>query len=193
MNSKGNHIQDISVGYSDQEYIQGLQNGDKDVIHSFFYYLCRHELKYIQRVILDGELEYDELVNELFLYLSSDNWRRLNTYDGKNGCSLKSWICRVSRRFFTQYKKWLDSISFPDDSAKDSPLIDDTIRVEMAMDLETIFKEIGNNRYLHILTRLLEGGFDAEEIAEELSTTVSNVYNLKHRALKRFKAIYKQI
>lgn len=81
---------------SDAEYIIGLRSGNDHITESFFYGLCGYTLNDIRFSLMQNMIEYDELVNELYIYLSKDNWHKLDTFAGLNGCSLCSWIVRVA-------------------------------------------------------------------------------------------------
>ena len=51
---------------SDTEYIAGLKSGNNHITESFFYGLCNYLLNDIRFSLMDGHVDYDELVNELF-------------------------------------------------------------------------------------------------------------------------------
>lgn len=67
---------------------------------------------------------------------------------------------------------------------------EDSLTLEIAMDVETTFKRMTNKRYVQVLKWMLVDGFDAEEVAKFLKTAVSNVYNIKHRAILQFVETY---
>ena len=74
---------------SDTEYIAGLKSGNNHITESFFYVLCNYLLNDIRFSLMNGNVDYDELVNELFLYLSKDNWHKLETFAGSSGAVFK--------------------------------------------------------------------------------------------------------
>ena len=49
-----------------------------------------------------------------------------------------------------------------------------------------------NRRYADIIRLLLIEGYPAQDVAEMLGMKVSNVYNLKHRAIVQFIELYGQ-
>lgn len=85
---------------SDEEYIRGLRAGDEGVTHRFFYSLLEPTITNIRHGLMGGAVDYDELVNELFLYLSDRDWRRLDSFSGRDGCSLRTWMVTLSWRYF---------------------------------------------------------------------------------------------
>lgn len=178
--------------YSDNDYISGLKRGDSNVIQSFFYSLCSFTLNDIRWSLMQGRIDYDELVNELYLYMSVDNWHKLDTFEGKNNCTLKSWMVRLAWRFFMQQRTRLLCEGSPSDygNRKDIDVSEDSLNLEIAMDVELTFKRMPNKRYVQVLKWMLVDGYDADEVAELLDTPVSNVYNIKHRAIVQFVETY---
>lgn len=179
-------------GYSDCEYISGLKGCDTNVIKSFFYSLCSYTLNDIRWSLMLGCVDYDELVNELYLYLSVDNWHKLDTFEGKNNCTLKSWMVRLSWRFFMQQRSRLlfDGCYTECEKSDVTEEIEDALNLEIAMDVESTFKRMSNKRYVQVLKWMLIDGFDADEVAKLLDTPVSNIYNIKHRAIVQFVETY---
>ncbi len=95
-----NRYKRTSKVYSDNDYIVGLKSGDAGTIQSFFYSLCSFTLNDIRWSLMQGRIDYDELVNELYLYMSVDNWHKLETIEKKNNNTLKSWKVSLAWRFF---------------------------------------------------------------------------------------------
>ena len=189
MNANNNMYPEI---YSDSEYISGLKCGKDSVTRSFFYALCGYTLNDIKWSLMQGRVEYDELVNELYLYLSVNNWHKLDTFTGKNSCTLKSWMVRVAWRFFMPQRTRLLSDGYSDEFEKSSECSDteDTLALEIRMDVESTFDRMENRRYVQVLKWMLVNGFDADEVAGFLGTPMSNVYNIKHRAIVQFVELY---
>lgn len=175
---------------SDAEYIEGLKRSNNHITESFFYGLCHHMFNEIKYSLMDGNVDYDELVNEFFLYLSKDNWHKLDTFIGINGCSLCSWITRIAwRYFFKQRERLLGKMTSDITEIQVSECIDN-LDTEIAMDVNTTFERMPNKRYVQVLQWMLLEGYDADEVAAKLNTTVANVYNIKHRAIVQFVEIY---
>lgn len=175
---------------SDTEYIAGLKRSDNHITKSFFYGLCSYTLNDIRFSLTQNVIEYDELVNELFIYLSKDNWHKLDTFAGLNGCTLRSWIVRISWRFFmNQRERLLGIVAASVDDGQISDTIDN-FDADIAMDVESTFSRMTNDRYVQVLKWMLVEGYDADEVAARLNTSVSNVYNIKHRAIVQFVEVY---
>lgn len=178
--------------YSDNEYISGLKRGDADVIESFFYSLCSYTLNDIRWSLMQGCIDYDELVNELYIYMSVDNWHKLDTFKGKNNCTLKSWMVRLAWRFFMQQRSRLlfDGCPLEADKFYFNAVSMETLDHDIAMDVESTFNRMPNKRYVQVLKWMLADGYDADEVAKFLDTTVPNIYNIKHRAIVQFVETY---
>ena len=175
---------------SDTEYIAGLKSGNNHITESFFYGLCNYLLNDIRFSLMDGHVDYDELVNELFIYLSTDNWHKLDTFAGINGCSLCSWVTRITwRYFFKQRERLLGKVVF-DITDIQVGNTSDNLDTEIAMDVNTTFERMPNKRYVQVLQWMLVEGYDAVEVATKLNTTAANVYNIKHRAIVQFVEVY---
>lgn len=178
--------------YSDRDYISGLKDGDADTIQSFFYSLCGYTLNDIRWSLMQGRVGYDELVSELYLYISTDNWRKLDTFEGRNSCSLKSWMVRLAWRFFLHQRPRILFDGCPEEYEKGDGEEEsvDSLALEISMDVESTFRRMPNQRYVQVLRWMLADGYDADEVAGFLDTTVSNVYNIKHRAIVQFVETY---
>ena len=58
---------------TDQEIIQGLIARDNRVTKEFFFDKCRPLFCSIMQKVFDYEVDYDELVNELYVYLMEND------------------------------------------------------------------------------------------------------------------------
>ncbi len=175
---------------SDAEYIAGLKVADNHITESFFYGLCNYLLNDIRYSLMEGNVDYDELVNELFIYLSKDNWHKLDTFAGINGCSLCSWVTRITWRYFLKQREHLLGKGELDITDTDTAYSSTDIDAEIAMDVSTTFERMPNRKYAQVLQWMLAEGYNAEEVAARLGTTVANVYNIKHRAIVQFVNVY---
>lgn len=187
-----NRFKRTSKVFSDNDYIEGLKRGDACTIQSFFYSLCSFTLNDIRWSLMQGRIDYDELVNELYLYMSVDNWHKLDTFEGKNNCTLKSWMVRLAWRFFMQQRPRLlfEGCASEYESGNSMEETEDSLNLEIAMDVESTFKRMANKRYVQVLKWMLVDGYDADEVAKLLNTPVSNIYNIKHRAIIQFVETY---
>lgn len=187
-----NRFKRTSSAYSDNDYIEGLKRGDARTIQSFFYSLCSFTLNDIRWSLMQGRVDYDELVNELYLYISADNWHKLDTFEGKNNSSLKTWMVRLTWRFFMHQRSQILFEGYPTEYEKGDTMgvTENSLSLEIAMDVESTFKRMANRRYVQVLRWMLIDGYDADEVAKLLDTSVPNIYNIKHRAITHFVETY---
>ncbi|MBR5511412.1 MAG: sigma-70 family RNA polymerase sigma factor [Bacteroidaceae bacterium] len=174
---------------SDAEYIAGLKKGDNHITESFFYGLCNYMFNEIKYSLM-ANVDYDELVNELFVYLSKDNWHKLDTFAGINGCSLCSWVTRIAWRYFLKQRDYILGRAMDDIDNVKIEETTDNLDAEITMDVNSTFERMANKRYVQVLQWMLVDGYNADEVADRLGVTVANVYNIKHRAIVQFVEVY---
>ena len=90
---------------TDQEIIQGLIARDNRVTEEFFFVRCRPLFLSIIRKVFNYEVEYDELVNELYLYLMEDDAKKLRDFEYRS--SVYQWIKVLAIRFFIRKRNEL--------------------------------------------------------------------------------------
>lgn len=179
---------------SDYDYIRGLKNQDNGITHQFFYKEFNFLLNDIKYSLYNGKVGYDELVNELYLELSAENWKRLDSFSGVNGCRLKTWLSVVSWHFF--YKRRFRLIEKNSEEELISACTNSyniERNIEIALDVKQVISLIRNERYADILRLMIIEGYSSEEVAKKWNKTKDNIYNIKHRAVKEFLSIYNSI
>lgn len=177
----------------DAGFIEALRNGNNRICHKFFYEEIGGILHKIRMEVFRGSIDLDEMVSELYLYLSQDNWAKLAGFDGKNGCRLRTWMIPVAWRYFMSIRERLLNAENTDDylyAVGDSA--NDDLRIQIAIDVNAVLATIPNRRYAEIIRLLLIEGYAAKDVADMLDMKVENVYNLKHRAIAQFLELYGQ-
>ncbi len=179
------------INPDDAVYLAALKAGDRAKTQELFYTELSGTLKRIRHRIFLDNVGMDELVNELYLYLAADGWKRLGTFTGRDGTRLRTWIGMVAWHFFTSRGlprlKLLPADSKEGGEGSDTPVADSERQV--AYDVRSALDMMPNRRYARLLTLLLEG-FTPAEAAAALHTSTSNIYNLKHRAIAQFLKFY---
>ena len=66
---------------TDQEIIQGLIARDNRVTEDFFFVKCRPLFISVMKHVFDYEVEYDEMVNELYVYRMEDDAVKLRNFE----------------------------------------------------------------------------------------------------------------
>ena len=177
---------------TDIDYINGLKTADQKITYRFFYELCGYILYDIRSTLLQDRMEFDDMVNELYVYLSDRNWHKLDTFAALNGCRLSSWMIPLSWRFFLQRRAYLLGMSV-DNSMEVGKVKDDYMDefdIEVLLEVEQTFAVMPNKKYVQVLRWLLIDGYNPNEVAVRLHIRVSNVYNIKHRAVVQFIKYY---
>lgn len=87
---------------SDKELVDGLTAVPaNNRLHEYFFKeKCKHFLTYISNTLYNED-DCNMLMGELYEYLSNDNWKILKMWEGKNGCSLNSYLASCSMHYFT--------------------------------------------------------------------------------------------
>ncbi len=160
------------------------------------YRFVQHILK-TKRVFFNHH-DLEDLHNTVFLHLFEDGCRRLRSFSGKNGCSLKTWLKIVTVRIVLNHlrKKGHDSLQWkkkqiPFESIYDyqSDPKDAFAMLEHFQQIEMIQNNI--NKLDHRDRLFLKLHFNQEmsisEVADILNISVNNAYTVKHRAIRRLK------
>lgn len=178
---------------TDAIFIEALRNGNNEVSRIFFYKEIGGILHKIRMEVFRGNVDFDELVSELYLYLSRDNWTKLDGFDGKNGCRLRTWMIPVAWRYFMSIReRLLRTENIYDNSGFIRDSIRDDLRIQMAIDVNAVLSRMPNQRYAEIIRLLLIEGYASQDVADMLNLRVENIYNQKHRAINQFIELYGQ-
>lgn len=178
---------------TDAIFVEGLRNGNNEISQQFFYKEIGGILHKIRMEVFRGNVDFDELVSELYLYLSRDKWTKLDGFNGKNGCRLRTWMIPVAWRYFMSIRERLLRTEKIDDNSgviRDS--IRDDVRIQIAIDVNAVLSRMPNERYAEIIRLLLIEGYASQDVADMLDLRVENIYNLKHRAINQFIELYGQ-
>lgn len=171
---------------SDKEIIQKLIDHDNLVTHKFFYEYCKPMFRSIIHWMFDYSVDYDEFVNEIYVYLMEDEARRLKTFKGD--CSLYGWLRMVTIHYFTNKKNHSKVI----ENVHQEPLFDMNDEMQQVnetnikFDVEKILKAMPNQRYAYVIRKLYLEEMEPVELAKEMGVTVDNLYNIKRRAIAQF-------
>lgn len=167
---------------TDQEIIQGLIARDNRVTEEFFFVRCRPLFYSIMQKVFDYEVDYDEFVNELYVYLMEDDAVKLRKYEYRS--SVYQWLKVLAIRYFI--KKRARMI---EDASQDAPYNrqsqSDVSEEDMTAegDMERLFNNMPNKRYVYVIRRLILDDWEPELLAQEMHITTANLYNIKRRAI----------
>lgn len=167
---------------TDKEIIQGLIAHDKHVTKDFFFVSCRPLFKSIIKQVFNYEVEYDELVNELYIYLMENDAAKLKGFQYRS--SLYQWLKVVAIRFYINKRNTLidekNNSTLYENKVKDIIVESETTA---KADLNRLFSLMPNKRYVYVIQRLVIEGWVPEQLAEEMNITTANLYNIKRRAM----------
>lgn len=175
---------------SDDRLVSYVLNGSQDAVVYFFYQKFSSTFQYHIYRLFDNKVEVSDLVDEFFLYLYEDNWRRLRMYDASKA-ALSTWISSVSYRFFRDYKRSkIDLNGVITISDKWESFRGDWVECAdkgIDMDIRSSIEGIGNARDRRIAERIFLEDIGPEDVSKEFGMTVDYVYTLKNRLLKQIR------
>ena len=143
--------------------------------------------------------DLEDLHNTVFLCLFENRCKKLRQYQGKNGCSLATWIRIVTVRTVLNHlrKKGIDSMAW---QTKRIPLEDLPELKSDGAGPWALMEKAEQERLLQdgirnlsprdrLFMRLhFEMGLSLEEVAETMDFSIENAYSVKHRAIQRLKS-----
>ncbi|MFA5356001.1 MAG: RNA polymerase sigma factor [Candidatus Omnitrophota bacterium] len=192
----------------DIEFVRRCVKGDKRSWDAFVERYASLIYNYIHSTLkIKGHTFSQENINDLFqeiiLSLFKDNFRKLSTFKGRNGCSLASWLRQVTVNFTIDHLRRLkpalslnndigDNLSFADMLVSDSPPVTDTLnQEERLMHLKDCIERLGiNDKYfleLHIYR-----GLSIEELRVFLKVSRAAADMRKSRIVERLKECFRK-
>lgn len=167
---------------TDREIIQGLIARDNRATEDFFFVKCRPLFNSIMKLVFSYEVDYDEMVNELYVYLMEDDASKLRNFQYRS--SVYQWLKILAIRFFIKKRGRMI-----DDTSQETPYDgrNQNVAEEKDMtaegDLERLFSKMPNERYVYVIRCLILEDWEPEKLAEEMKITTANLYNIKRRAI----------
>ena len=170
---------------TDQEIVSSLIARDPSVTKQFFFKDCRPLFMSVIRRVFEGQVvEYDEIINEIYILLMKDDARKLRQFQYQS--TLYQWLKTVAIRHCLLLKQ--QGIVIGPEGEEPPNNCDaggQTAESSQAkMDLDALLSQMKNRRYALVLQLLMIEELEPEEVARRLSVTVDNLYNIKCRAIK---------
>lgn len=167
---------------TDQEIIKGLIARDNRITTDFFFVKCRPLFCSIMKLVFDYEVEYDEMVNELYVFLIENDAQKLRDFQYRS--SVYQWLKVLAIRFFIKKRAHMidDKSHEALYSGNNQVAFTETGR-SAEEDMERLFKAMPTKRYVHVIRRLILEDWQPEKLAEEMIITTANLYNIKRRAM----------
>lgn len=181
--------------WSDEKLIRAVYSGDQDAIVYMFYTKFSSTFQYHIYKLFDYRVDVADLVDEFFLFMYEDDWKRLRSFDS-NKSSLSTWISTVSYRFFRDYKRSkIDLNGLITISDKWETFRGDWVQsvdAGIMLDIDTAIDQIKNERDKEIAKQIFVEDREYEAIAEEFGLTCDYVYTIKNRIIKQLKHTLKE-
>ncbi len=188
----------------DRRLLSRCLDGDREASELFvrrfsglIYHSVRHTLA--AKGIPFSSEDLEDLHNTIFLHLFENRGRKLSQYQGKNGCSLASWLRVVAVRIVLNYIR--DSGSYKAfRQEKQAPFENLSVQDKEALGPLALMEQAERRRLLQSAIQLLsprdrlfmklyfEDGLVIEEVAAALRISVQNAYTVKHRAVQRLRS-----
>lgn len=167
---------------TDKEIIQGLIERDERVTREFFFEKCRPLFCTVMQKVFDYKVNYDEFVNELYLYLMEDDAQKLRNFKFRS--SVYNWLKIVAIHYFLKRKGHVIDINpkNPPYNEPEPTAIDENNKAAND-DLERLFRQMPTPRYAYVIRKLLIEEWEPIHLAEEMNITTANLYNIKRRAM----------
>ncbi len=185
---------DDYASWTDLELVDAVTNGNQGAIVYMFYTKYSATFQYHIYRLFNNKVEVSDLVDEFFLFLFEDDWKRLKSFDPEKA-SLNTWISTVSFRFFRDYKRskidlnGLITISDKWETFRGDWM--ESIDAGLAMDIRAAIDEIKSDRDRNIAEKLFIEDKEYEAVAEEFGLTVDYVYTVKNRIVKQLRSSLK--
>lgn len=174
----------------DAELVSAVISGDKDAIVYMFYTKFSATFQYHIYKLFDYKIEVADLIDEFFLYLYEDEWKRLKVYDSVKS-SLSTWISTVSYRFFRDYKRSkIDLNGLITISNKWETYRTDWVEEydkSILIDIEYAIQKLKSDRERKIAEMIFIKDCELEIVAADFQISIDYVYTIKNRVSKQLK------
>lgn len=173
---------------TDKEIIEGLIARDNRVTEEFFFDKCRPLFCSIMKKVFDYEVEYDEMVNELYVYLMENDAIKLRNFEYRS--SVYQWLKVLAIRFFIHKRGRMI-----EDTSQETPYdgrqqtADSETDMTAEGDMERLFNNMPSKRYVYVIRRLILEDWEYEDLAKDMNITTANLYNIRRRAMAQLTRI----
>lgn len=173
---------------NDFEIIEGLIARDNYITYEFFFVRCRPLFRKVINKVFDYPVDYDEFVNELYLYLMENDAERLRSFAFRS--TLYQWLKVTAIRYFLKKRdKMIDCTSKEGLNGSGDNVPGGNTSTMAESDLNALFSSMRNKRYVYVIQRLVIDDEDPEQVATEMNVTTANLYNIKRRAMEQLVSV----
>ena len=179
-----------SLNMDDRQLVSQIIGGNNLLAALFLKQKCHKIFEYINSTRLKGlDLNVDDLINDFYLYLQENNWEKLRSFRYES--KLQTWINLVASRYLLKkYDKDLKENARKGTQIDGFPSFtdDDHHNKMVRTDLLEAIGQLKEKRDQLVLLLILQG-FDSSEIAEQVGTSIGNVYTIKSRAIEKLRTL----
>ncbi len=196
------------MAMDDLGFVQACVKGDKQSWNEFLSRYSRLIYNYIYSVLTikghslpEGHVE--DIFQEIFYSLIKDNYKKLTTYEGRNGCSLASWLRQVTINFTIDYLRKLKPMFSIDIETEEGLSLKDVLK-DISEDTAEFLNDQDRRKALHDCVDLLEPqekyfmelflnqGLSLEQIREYLKINRGAVDMRKSRIFQKLQDCFKK-
>ena len=165
---------------TDFEIIEALIARNNEVTQEFFFERCRSLFYAIINKVFDYEVDYDEFVNELYIYLMENDAARLKQFEGRS--SLYQWLKVTAIRYFIKKRDQLIEDTTNETLIEMENIMDNPMSASI-LDVQRLMDAMPNKRYAYVIRKLVVEEYTPDELSAEMHITTDNLYNIKRRAM----------
>jgi len=177
----------------DRKASETLVRGFSDLVYRSVQYTL------IAKHVSFNRHDLEDLHATVFLRLFENGCKKLRQYQGKNGCTLASWIRMIAVRTVLDHlrKKGVDAMTWQKKRISlekwcEQETEDHEWGVQVERAEKEHFLQLGMEKLLprdRLFIKLhFEQGLSIEEVAQAMQLPIGNAYAVKHRALQRLKS-----
>ena len=174
---------------TDQQIVERLIHYDRDMEAWFFSVYCAPILQSVNRRFFHGGQPMEKMTNDFYLHLKKQDWHALRQYRPTG--TLKAWLTTVATNLFMPCPDAASMVTTMDSDAMDAFLEEDNLyytqQQEKLQAIEKALDNLPNPRYRYVLKGIYCWQLPPQLLAEKMSITLPNFYNLHHRALTALK------
>lgn len=150
-------------------------NKDIGLIEYFFNRKCSGLFRYILINVFDGNVDKQDLFQELFWYVDKNNWHKVRQFDFRS--KLMTWLTVVAVRLFQKKREELieksTSITLNDKMWQEQSCV---ISFNQRMDLHNTLAKMPNAHYRKVIEVSDLQEVHPEILAEVMNVIVENMY-----------------
>jgi RNA polymerase sigma factor (sigma-70 family) len=178
---------------SDIEIVDRIISGDENIAAYLLIEKCGSRLKYLaSQKYYSLQIKFHELISEMFIYLSENNWDKLRKFKGENPegkqCRIENYISVIASRWLWKKMErtvhqidWIlplyeiEGLNIPDELSE---------RNRLAVEVMNAVMSMNNSKERDVILMYKIEGRSVHDVADVLKTTPGNIYTICNRAMK---------